>query len=155
MIDNEIIDMADHNENGDVIDVNELNNDMMVEETSETSLNIINDYDNFKADGEIYSITMNEKGTLIIGDGEDNTYFYDASMKKIIKKEKFNKDSVSHLKITNDGKYILAASLDGTVNIFHSETLELLKTVEGSFSEINVKNFIKIRKFYKKLKIIK
>ena len=49
---------------------------------------------------------MNEKGNLIIGDGEDNTYFYDASMKKIIKKEKFNKDSVSHVKITNDGKFI-------------------------------------------------
>merc|ERR1711957_202065 len=58
-------------------------------------------------------------------------------MKQIIKKEKFNKDSVSEVKITNDGKYILCGSLDGTVNIFNSETLELLRTVEGSFSEIN------------------
>ena len=138
MIDNDILDFAEHNEHGDVIDVNDLNNDMMVEEASETSLNIINDYDNFKADGEIYSIAMTEKGNLIIGDGEDNTYFYDASMKKLIKKEKFNKDSVSHIKITNDGKCILAGSLDGTVNIFNSETLELIKSVDGSFSEINV-----------------
>ena len=56
-----------------------------------------------------------------------------------------NKDSVSHVKITNDRKYILAGSLDGTVNIFNSDTLQLLKTVEGSFSEINVIiNFILI-----------
>jgi WD40 repeat protein len=145
MIDNDLIDFAEGHENGDVIDVNNLTNDMMVEEASETSLNIINDYDNFKADGEIYSIAMNDKGNLIIGDGEDNTYFYDASQKKIIKKEKLNKDSVSHVKITNDRKYILAGSLDGTVNIFNSDTLQLLKTVEGSFSEINVMiNFILI-----------
>ena len=154
MIDNDLIDLAEGfenpnnpneqdkanpNANSEVIDVNNLSNTMNVEESFETSLNIINDYDNFKAEGEIYSIAMNEKGNLIIGDGEDNTYFYDASQKQIIKKEKFNKDSVSEVKITNDGKYILTGSLDGTVNIFHSETLELLRTCEGSFSDINVK----------------
>jgi len=84
MIDNDILDFAEHNEHGDVIDVNDLNNDMMVEEASETSLNIINDYDNFKADGEIYSIAMTEKGNLIFGDGEDYTYFYVASINKMI-----------------------------------------------------------------------
>jgi WD40 repeat protein len=141
MIDNDLIDFAVEHENRDVIDVDNLTNDMMVEEASETSLNIINDYDNFKADGEIYSIVMNDKGNLIIGDGEDNTYFYDASQKKMIKKEKLNKDSVSHVKITSDRKYILTGSLDGTVNIFNSDNLQLIKTVEGSFSEINVYKF--------------
>jgi WD40 repeat protein len=59
-------------------------------------------------------------------------------MKKLIKKEKLNKDSVNHVKITVDNKYVLTSSLDGTVNVFSSESLELLRTVEGSFSEINV-----------------
>jgi WD40 repeat protein len=112
---------------------------MVVEsEHSESSINIINDFENFKAEGEIYSLAMNDKGILIIGDGEEYTYFYDVSMKKLIKKEKFNKDSVNHVKITVDNKYILTSSLDGTVNVFSSDTLELLRTVEGSFSEINV-----------------
>jgi len=108
------------------------------ESYSETSINITNEFENFKAEGEIYSLAMNDKGILIIGDGEDNTYFYDVSMKKLIKKEKLNKDSVNNVKITVDNKYILTSSLDGTVNVFRSETLELLRTVEGSFSEINV-----------------
>lgn len=143
MIDNDIIDIAEGNqiEGNNAIDLNDLNQEILPEESSESSLNIINDYDNFKSDGEIYSLAMNQKGTLIIGDGEDNTYFYDASMKKIIKKEKFNKDSVTHVKITNDGKYILTASLDGTVNIFNSETIEFLKSVEGSFSDVLVNKF--------------
>lgn len=108
------------------------------ESHSESSINITNEFENFKADGEIYSLAMNDKGILIIGDSEENTYFYDVSMKKLIKKEKLNKDSVNNVKITVDGKYILTSSLDGTVNVFSSESLELLRTVEGSYSEINV-----------------
>ena len=115
-------------------------------EHSESSINIINDFENFKAEGEIYSLAMNDKGILIIGDGEEYTYFYDVSMKKLIKKEKFNKDSVNHVKITVDNKYILTSSLDGTVNVFSSDTLELLRTVEGSFSEINV--IIHLQKYF-------
>lgn len=107
---------------------------------SELSINIPNEFENFKADGEIYSLAMTEKGVLVIGDREEYTYFYDISMKKLLKKEKFNKDSVNQVKITVDGKYVLTASLDGTVNVFSSDTLELLRTVEGSFSEINVLN---------------
>ncbi len=119
---------------------------MAVESSMESSINIINDFENFKAEGEIYSLAMNDKGILIIGDGEEYTYFYDVSMKKLIKKEKFNKDSVNHVKITVDNKYILTSSLDGTVNVFSSDTLELLRTVEGSFSEINV--IIHLQKYF-------
>lgn len=115
------------------------------EANSELSINIPNEFENFKADGEIYSLAMTEKGILVIGDREEYTYFYDISMKKLLKKEKFNKDSVNQVKITVDGKYVLTASLDGTVNVFSSDTLELLRTVEGSFSEINVLNLFYVK----------
>lgn len=136
-MDADVFEYAAHAEN-EAIDVKDTAMAVESESFSESSINIINDFENFKAEGEIYSLAMNDKGILIIGDGEDYTYFYDVSMKKLIKKEKFNKDSVNHVKMTVDNKYILTSSLDGTVNVFSSESLELLRTVEGSFSEINV-----------------
>jgi WD40 repeat protein len=132
---------AAHAQDNNFIDIKDTAMHVESDTYSESSINITNEFENFKAEGEIYSLAMNEKGILIIGDGEDYTYFYDISMKKLIKKEKFNKDSVNHVKLTNDGKYILTSSLDGTVNIFSSDTLELLRSVEGSFSEINVNFF--------------
>jgi len=137
LIDADVLEYAAHAQDN-VIDVKDTAMAVESESQSESSINITNEFENFKAEGEIYSLAMNDKGILIIGDGEEYTYFYDVSMKKLIKKEKINKDSVNHVKITVDGKYILTSSLDGTVNIFNSENLELLRTVEGSFSEINV-----------------
>lgn len=122
----------------EAIDVKDTAMHIESEACSESSINITNEFDNFKAEGEIYSLALTEKGILVMGDGEEYTYFYDISMKKLIKKEKFNKDSVNNIKITVDGKYVLTSSLDGTVNVFSSESFELLRTVEGSFSEINV-----------------
>lgn len=153
LIDADVLEYAAHAQD-DVIDVKDTAMAVESESQSESSINITNEFENFKAEGEIYSLAMNDKGILIIGDGEENTYFYDVSMKKLLKKEKYNKDSVNHVKITVDGKYILTSSLDGTVNIFSSDNLELLRTVEGSFSEINVNkrfNYIYFNRFIFKI----
>lgn len=96
------------------------------------------EYENFLADGEIYSLGMNDKGVLVLGDGEDTTYLYDLNKKEIIKKEKFNKDSVVNVAFSNDLKYCATASLDGSVNLFNGEDFTLITTVNGSFSDINV-----------------
>lgn len=100
---------------------------------------IAQEYQGFNTDGEIYSIAVNDKGTLVIGDGEDTTYFFDLNKKEIIKKEKINKDSVVSVAYSSDYKYLVTACLDGTVNIYDGDSLQLLNTVNGSYSDINVK----------------
>ena len=100
--------------------------------------NMKGEFENIKTDGEIYSIAMNEKGIIVIGDGEDTTYFIDANKKEIIKKEKLNKDSVTSIDFSSDGKYLVTGSLDGNAHIFETENFTLVNTVNGSFSEINV-----------------
>ena len=102
------------------------------------------EYEGFIADGEIYSISMNEKGIAVLGDGEDTTYFYDLNKKELIRKEKINKDSVVNAEFSNDLKFVATASLDGSVNIFETEEFKLVNTFNGSFSDINVNNLIKI-----------
>lgn len=74
----------------------------------------------------------------MFGDGEDNISVYDMMNKKLIRKEKFNKDSVTNIKISADLKYLAAGSLDGTVLIFDFETMKLLHQIEGSYSDILV-----------------
>jgi WD40 repeat protein len=96
------------------------------------------EYDGFKTDGEIYSVAMNDKGIIVIGDGEDTTYFFDANKKELIKKEKINKDSVTDVFFSNDFKFLATASLDGSVNVWETENYTVIKTVNGSFSDINV-----------------
>ena len=100
--------------------------------------NMKGEFENIKTDGEIYSIAMNEKGIIVIGDGEDTTYFIDANKKEIIKKEKLNKDSVTSIDVSSDGKYLVTGSLDGNAHIFETENFTVVNTVNGSFSEINV-----------------
>ena len=100
--------------------------------------NMKGEFENIKTDGEIYSIAMNDKGIIVLGDGEDTTYFIDANKKEIIKKEKLNKDSVTSIDFSNDGKYLVTGSLDGNAHIFETENYSLINTVNGSFSEINV-----------------
>jgi len=100
------------------------------------------EYEGFITDGEIYSISMNEKGIAVLGDGEDTTYFYDLNKKELIRKEKINKDSVVNAEFSNDLKFVATASLDGSVNIFETEAFKLVNTFNGSFSDINVNNLI-------------
>jgi WD40 repeat protein len=97
------------------------------------------EYENFEADGEVYSLGMNDKGICVLGDGEDTTYFYDLNKKELIRKEKFNKDSVVNVAFSNDLKYCATASLDGSVNLFNGDDFTLITTVNGSFSDINVR----------------
>jgi WD40 repeat protein len=99
------------------------------------------EFENFRTEGEIYGITMNDKGMIVVGDGEDNTYFYDVNKKELIGKEKFNKDSVIAVSFSNCGKFLATASFDGTVNLFETEEYKLMSTVNGSFSDINVINY--------------
>ena len=103
----------------------------------EEDLQIKREYEGFLADGEIYSIAMNEKGVLVIGDGEDTTYLFDLNKKETIRKEKMNKDSVIEVSFSCDNKFLVTACLDGTVSIFDEE-FKLLNQVSGSFSDINV-----------------
>ena len=97
------------------------------------------EYENFQAKGEIYAINFHqESGTLIIGDGEDTTYFYNLDKKELIREEKLNKDSVNFIKFSNDNKYMLTASVDGSINIFLiSKNFELINTIKDQDAEIN------------------
>ena len=97
------------------------------------------EYENFKTKGEIYAINFHQSsGTLIIGDGEDTTYFYNLDKKELIREEKLNTDSVNFIKFSSDNKYMLTASVDGSINIFSvSKNFELLNTIKDQDGEIN------------------
>lgn len=109
--------------------------DMDVEEEPEIYKK---EFEDFETDGEIYSIAINDKGIVAIGDGEDTTYLFDINKKELKMKEKLNKDSVVSVGFSIDNKYLAVASLDGTVNIFDGESFKLLNTVSGPNSDINV-----------------
>jgi len=115
-------------------DIDNNNNDMKEEEEIYHK-----EYENFVAKGEIYAINFHkESGTLIIGDGEDTTYFYNLDKKELIREEKLNKDSVNFIKFSYDNKYMLTASVDGSINIFLvSKNFELINTIKEQEAEIN------------------
>ncbi len=126
------MDNMDQNmENMDNMD-NMENMDNIVEE------NFNKEFPNFRSDGEIYTIAVNEKGIAVIGDGEDTITFFDLGKKEVLKKEKVNKDSVVKVSFSNDGKYLAAGSLDGTVNIFETNEYKIVNTMNGSCSGLNV-----------------
>ena len=84
--------------------------------------------ENFKTKGEIYTINFHQSsGILIIGDGEDTTYFYNLDKKELIREEKLNTDSVNFIKLSNHNKYLLTTSVDGSINIYNvSKNFELI-----------------------------
>jgi WD40 repeat protein len=58
--------------------------------------------------------------------------------KEIIREEKLNKDSVNFIKFSFDNKYLLTASVDGSINIFLVEkNFELIHTIKDQEAEIN------------------
>ena len=128
----------------DIIDIEEIDKDKEMDLENENILNEINDeiqyekeYPDFLSKGEIYSIAI-YNSTLIIGDGEDTTTFFNLDKKEVIKSEKYNKDSVNFIKISNDKKYMITASVDGTINIFDTnDNFKLLNTINDQDSEIN------------------
>ena len=131
-------------EMGEEMDIDEnINNDKENEEKNkgnkEEEENYHKEYESFKAKGEIYAINFHqETGTLIIGDGEDTTYFYNLDKKEVIREEKLNTDSVNFIKFSSDKKYMLTASVDGSINIFNaSKNFELISTIKDQDTEIN------------------
>ena len=126
----------DNNNNDNIENKNENNNNEIKDEEEEI---FHKEYENFSTKGEIYAINFHqESGTLIIGDGEDTTYFYDLSKKEIKREEKLNKDSVNFIKFSFDNKYMLTASVDGSINIFLvSKNFSLVNTIKDQDAEIN------------------
>jgi WD40 repeat protein len=111
-------------------------NDMEIEINIEEKIHT--EFPDVVTQGEIYSIAMNSHGFIVVGDGEDTTYFIDGNTKQIVKQEKTNKDSVNCVAFSSCEKYLATASLDGSCNIYETENYTILNTVNGSFSEINV-----------------
>lgn len=98
--------------------------------------NNIKNFFDFKTEGEIYSITLsNDDNILIIGDGSDNTYFYNITSKQLIKKLSINKESVSFLSFSHDNNYLISASLDGIIHIFSSSKNYILLNKINTHSE--------------------
>ena len=119
----------------------EQNNNMENEDKDikEEDENYHKEYENFKTKGEIYAINFHQNsGTLVIGDGEDTTYFFNLDKKELIREEKLNTDSVNFIKFSADNKYMLTASVDGSINIFNiSKNFELINTIKDQDTEIN------------------
>jgi WD40 repeat protein len=138
LVDNDDIE----NMNKDLDTIKEKIDDINMDDEEEINIEYENinykkEFEDFQTEGEIYSIDINDKGIVVIGDGSENTYFYDLDKKELIKKEKINKDSVSCVKFSNDNNYLVTGSLDGTVTIFETKEFTILKIVEGSSSEVN------------------
>ena len=115
------------------------NNNLSNNENNNEENTLDNNYfKNIKTDGEIYSIALyNDNKTLILGDGEDTTYFIDIFSKKIISKKKLNKESISFLSFNHDYNYLLSASVDGELIIFNSKkSFEVLKKIQKEKIEI-------------------
>ena len=96
-IENEM-DIEENNNNN--INNEEINNNQNENEIKEEEEIYHKEYENFSTKGEIYAINFHKPtGTLIIGDGEDTTYFYNLDKKELIREEKLNKDSVNFIKL--------------------------------------------------------
>ncbi len=99
---------------------------------------IENYFPNFLSSGEIYSIILHNDKTLIIGDGEDKTYFYDIKKKNILSEQKLNKESISFLKLSYDIKYLISTSNNGEIILFSpSENFKIINKINDNEKEIN------------------
>ena len=99
---------------------------------------IENYFPNFISSGEIYSIILHNDKTLIIGDGEDKTYFYDIKKKNILSEQKLNKESISFLKLSYDIKYLISTSNNGEIILFSpSENFKIINKINDNEKEIN------------------
>ena len=128
------MDIEENNNN-----INNLNSDNNEENELKKEEIYHKEYENFQAKGEIYAINFHqESGTLIIGDGENMTYFYNLDKKELIKEQKLNTDSVNFIKFSFDNKYMLTSSVDGSINIFLvSKNFELIDNIKDQEAEIN------------------
>ena len=88
-------------------------------------------YDALNKLGEMLSIIKDSRNDLYIKKAKDK--------KELIKEEKLNKDSVNFIKFSNDNKYMLTASVDGSINIFSiSKNFELIN-LDIELKRINAK----------------
>jgi WD40 repeat protein len=106
------------------------------------NIEINTEFDNFKANGEIYSVGLGNNGVLVIGDSEEKTYFYDLNTKELIRKDELNKDSVCCVAFSRDGKYLVTAGLDGKVNLYETTEYKLLDSLSDICNDINVYSYI-------------
>lgn len=115
------------------------NNENNISPNQKQELNITKEYPDFTSKGEIYCLALNQKtGTVIIGDGENYTTFYDITKKQIISSNKYNNESVNFLKFSNDNKYLVSSSIDGSIIIFDVEdNYKIISQINDQTSEIN------------------
>ena len=95
------------------------------------------EYPDFVTKGEIYSIAFHpSSSTLVIGDGDDTTTFFNINTKSVMKTQKINKDSVNFVSFSFDNKYLLTASVDGSIHIFSVPNFDLIQTIDDQDQEI-------------------
>lgn len=93
-------------------------------------------FPDFKSKGEIYSMSLcKDNRTLIIGNGNDETIFYDTVKKEIIKECAYNKESVGFITFSKDYRYLLTASIDGQINLFNSQNFTLISELKSPKQE--------------------
>ena len=126
-----------NNNNNDMMNIDEENPQEELEEE-----NFQKEYPSFTSPGEIYSIAFHPpSNTLIIGDGEDTTTFFNLSSKTIISQSKYsNTDSINFLKFSIDLSLLISTSVDGSISIFSydstSKNFILKNTITDNDKEI-------------------
>lgn len=100
---------------------------------------LINSFPNFEAEGEIYSVAINEKNDIaIVGDGEEYQYTFKLSDFSLISKEKVHLDSIVFIRYSFNKSYLLIASMDGIIKLYKGESMKLEHTIEDNSDEIMV-----------------
>lgn len=100
----------------------------------------ISAFPQFEAEGEIYSVDIDEKKEVaILGDGEEMFYTVSLADFTCISKEKLHKDSIISAKYSADKSYFITASMDGVVKIFDATTMKCIHTIEDNSEEIMVR----------------
>lgn len=97
----------------------------------------VNAFPNFEAEGEIYSIGIDEgRKTVLVGDGEENFYRINLENNEVEVKEKLFKDSIISIKYSYDKSLFLVASIDGTIKVFDSNDFSIVSEVNDNSDEI-------------------
>ncbi len=97
----------------------------------------VNAFQGFEAEGEIYSVALDEKNKVIlVGDGEEYFYRLNLEDNSLSFKEKTCKDSIISIKYSFDKSIFLVASMDGQIKIYDGTDLKLIVSIEDNSDEI-------------------